>query len=230
MDLLNIGKKRAFKEAIYGEFSRVATALSNGHRLELLDLLTQCDERSVEDLAVEAGLSIANASQHLKILRAARLVEVRREGTFAYYRVNDPAVIGVWHSLRNLATARSPDVKAILESHVGARHDTLRTVSGLLERLERGNIILLDARPRAEFRAGHLPGAQSLPPGEIEPTFLASLDAQRDIVVYCRGPFCTFADEAVATLRERGFHAQRFELGVAEWRQLGFAVAVGEGS
>ena len=228
MKLLNIGPKRAFKQALYEEFARVATALANPHRLELLDLLSQREERSVDDVAAEAGLSIANASQHLKALRSARLVEVRREGTFAYYRIASSEVVELWHRVRDMATARSPEVRAIVERHVGTRDEPLRDIDDLLSRVERGELLLLDARPNEEYRSGHIPGARLLPSGELQESFLASLDTQRDIVVYCRGPYCTFADEAVTVLRERGLRAQRLELGVPEWRQLGFAVAVGE--
>lgn len=228
MKLLNKDPKRNFKGALYGEFARIATALANPHRLELLDLLTQRDERSVEDLATDAGLSIANASQHLKALRSARLVEVRREGTYAYYRVADADVVALWHRVRDMAAGRSPEVRAIVESHLGIREEPLRDIGDLLERVERGDLLLFDARPHEEYRCGHIPGARLLPPKQLNESFLASLDSRRDIVVYCRGPYCTFADEAVAVLRERGLRAQRLELGIPEWRQLGFAVAMGE--
>lgn len=225
MELLN---KRVFKDRLYAEFARVAAALANPHRLELLDLLSQRDERSVEDVAAEAGLSVANASAHLKILRSARLVHARRAATYVYYSIASPEVVKLWQDVRDFSAARSPEVGAIVAEHLGERPQPAADIATLLERVERGEVTLLDARPREEFRSGHLPGAKPLEPGTIDDELLGSLDAQRAIVVYCRGPFCTFADEAVAALRERGFTATRLELGVPEWRRLGFAVALGE--
>lgn len=220
--------KREYKDRLYGEFARVAGALANPHRLELLDLLAQREERSVEDLASEAGLSVANASQHLKMLRSARLVRARREHNYVFYRVADEDAVGLWQDVRDFAVDRFGEVGQIVAEHLENRVQPSNDSAGLIEKIERGEVALFDARPREEFRSGHLPGAASLPPGQIDEKLFAPLDLLRPIVVYCRGPFCTFADEAVAMFRERGFDAQRLELGVPEWRRLGFAVAVGE--
>jgi DNA-binding transcriptional ArsR family regulator/rhodanese-related sulfurtransferase len=225
--LTNSLSKRDLKSKLYGEFAAVAAALANPRRLELLDLLCQRDERSVEDIASESGLSVAGASQHLKVLRSARLICSRRQQSFVYYRLADVAVARLWQDIRDFA-AHSPEVGAILDEHLGARPHVIGNIGTLMERVARGDVTLLDARPIEEYRSGHLPGAKPLPPGEVEEHLIHSLDARKQIVVYCRGPFCTFADEAVELLCERGFMAQRLELGVPEWRRLGFAVAVGE--
>ncbi len=220
--------KRETKDRLYGQFARVSAALANPHRLELLDLLAQREERSVEDLAADAGLSVANASQHLRQLLAAHLVESRRSQQFVFYRVAGDESVRLWQDVRDFAVARFGEVRDLVAGRVADRNPMLDDVAALIERIDRGEVALFDARPSEEFRSGHLPGATSLPPGRIDDVFLAALDPSRAIVVYCRGPFCTFADEAVAAFREHGFTAHRLELGVPEWRRLGFAVAAGD--
>ncbi len=224
MELLN---KRERKDRLYGQFARVSAALANPHRLELLDLLAQREERSVEDLAADAGLSVANASQHLRQLLSAHLVESRRSQQFVFYRVAGDEAVRLWQDVRDFAVARFGEVRDLVATRAADRHLVADDVAELIQRIDRGEVALFDARPREEFRSGHLPGATSLPPGQIDGV-LAGLDPLRTIVVYCRGPFCTFADEAVAAFREHGFTAHRLELGVPEWRRLGFAVAVGD--
>jgi rhodanese-related sulfurtransferase len=216
---------RAFKDALYDQFARVGKAVANPHRLELLDLLAQ-GERRVEDLAREANLPIANASQHLQALRRARLVEARRQGTSIYYRLGDERVFQLWRVIRDLGQARLAEVDALVRTYLDDR-GALAAVDALaLQRLVREeDVIVLDVRPAAEYRAGHIPGARSIPVDELA-TRLRELPPERDIVAYCRGPYCVFADEAVALLRAHGFQAARLDEGFPDWRAAGFPVAV----
>lgn len=215
---------RAFKDQLYDQFARIGKALASPHRLEILDLLAQ-SERSVEDVARETGMSVANASQHLQTLRAAQLVTVRRDGIYAYYRLADGQVFRLWQTVRDIGTARLAEIDRLATDFLGDR-STLEPVEAaeLLERLRQGDVVLLDVRPEEEYRAGHLPGARSVP--------LAALEAQasqfprgREIVAYCRGPYCLFSDEAVALLRARGYPARRLAFGFPDWQAAGLPVA-----
>ena len=222
---MNTDEKRAFKTQLYEQFARVGKALASPHRLELLDVLMQC-ERTVESLAQETGMSIANASQHLQVLRAARLVETRREGTSIYYRLASESVSALWVSLREVGEAHLAEIDRVVETFLQNRaHLQPITAEALLEELRRDQVILLDVRPVEEFRAGHLPQALSIPVAELEAR-LAELPADKEIVAYCRGPYCVFADEAVALLRTHGYQARRLEQGVADWRMLALPVEV----
>jgi rhodanese-related sulfurtransferase/DNA-binding MarR family transcriptional regulator len=215
---------RAAKTALFDEFARAAKALANGRRLELLDVLAN-GERTVEALAGEAGLSVANTSQHLQVLRQAGLVSSRREGTSVYYRLAAPEVFELWRSLRTLASARLAEVERLATAYLGAR-DQLEPVTReeLARRLQDGDpLMVLDVRPAAEHAAGHLPGAVSIPVDELRRR-LTELPTDREIVAYCRGPYCAFAHEAVAVLREEGFTAKRLEDGLPEWQAAGLAV------
>jgi rhodanese-related sulfurtransferase len=215
---------RAFKDALYDQFARIGKALANPHRLELLDLLAQ-GERRVEDLAREASLPIANASQHLQALRRAHLVEARRDGTSIYYRLGDERVFRLWQALRDLGQARLADVDALVRTYLEDR-DQFEAVDVLtLQRLlQDEDITVLDVRPTPEFRAGHIPGAHSIPFDELAAR-LHELPEAREIVAYCRGPYCVFADEAVALLRARGYRASRLAEGFPDWRAAGLPVA-----
>lgn len=219
---------RAFKAQLYEQFARLAKALANPHRLELIDILAQ-GERTVEDLATETALSVANASQHLQVLRAARLVEARREGLYAYYRLADENVFRVWQALRALGEARLAEIDRVVQTFLGNR-DQLQPVSAgeLLARLQTGDVTLLDVRPADEYRAGHIAGARSIPVAELEP-HLDELPRDQEIIAYCRGPYCVFADEAVALLRARGYQARRLTEGLPDWRVAGLPVSTGEG-
>ncbi len=222
---MNTDEKRAFKTQLYEQFARVGKALASPHRLELLDVLMQC-ERTVEALAQEAGMSVANASQHLQVLRAARLVETRREGVSIYYRLASEGVAALWLSLREVGEAHLAEIDRVVETFLQNRaHLQPITAEALLEELRRDQVILLDVRPVEEFRAGHLPQALSIPVAELEAR-LAELPADKEIVAYCRGPYCVFADEAVALLRTHGYQARRLEQGVADWRMLALPVEV----
>jgi rhodanese-related sulfurtransferase len=216
-------EKRLFKTLLYEQFARVGKALANPHRLELLDVLAQ-GERTVEVLAEETRMPLASASQHLQILRAARLVETRRAGVSIYYRLASDAVSQLWLSLRHVGEEHLAEVDQLVTTFLQDRA-LLRpvTVEELREALQEERMILLDVRPQVEYQAGHLPQARSLPVDELEER-LSELPKEREIVAYCRGPFCVFADEAVALLRAHGYTARRLQEGIAEWRHLGFPI------
>jgi rhodanese-related sulfurtransferase len=215
---------RAAKTALFDEFARTAKALASGRRIELLDVLAN-GERTVEALAGEVGLTAANTSQHLQILRQAGLVASRREGTSIHYRLAAPEVFELWRTLRTLAASRLAEVERLAAAYLGAR-DELEPVTReeLARRLQDGdNLVVLDVRPAAEYAAGHLPGAVSIPVAELRRR-LAELPGDREIVAYCRGPYCAFAHEAVSVLRDEGFSARRLEDGLPEWQAAGLAV------
>ena len=216
---------RVAKTALFDAFARAAKALASGRRIELLDVLAN-GERTVEALAGEAGLSMANTSQHLQILRQAGLVTSRRQGTSVHYRLAGPEVFELWRTLRTLAASRLAEVERLTAAYLGAR-DQLEPVTReeLARRLQDGgDLVVLDVRPAAEYAAGHLPGAVSIPVGELRRR-LAELPANREIVAYCRGPYCAFAHEAVELLRQEGFSARRLEDGLPEWQAAGLVVS-----
>jgi rhodanese-related sulfurtransferase len=216
---------RAAKTALFDEFARAAKALASGRRIELLDVLAN-GERTVEALAGEVGLTVANTSQHLQILRQAGLVSSRRAGTSVHYRLAAPEVFELWRTLRSLAAGRLAEVERLTAAYLGSR-DELQPVTReeLARRLrDDDDLVVLDVRPAAEYAAGHLPGALSIPVAELRRR-LAELPADREIVAYCRGPYCAFAHEAVALLRQEGFSARRLEDGLPEWQAAGLAVA-----
>jgi rhodanese-related sulfurtransferase/DNA-binding transcriptional ArsR family regulator len=215
---------RAAKTALFDEFARAAKALASGRRIELLDVLAN-GERTVEALAGEVSLSVANTSQHLQILRRAGLITGRRHGTSVHYRLAAPEVFELWRALRTLAASRLAEVERLAAAYLGTR-DQLEPVTReeLARRLEDGDhLVVLDVRPAAEYAAGHLPEAVSIPIGELRRR-LAELPGDREIVAYCRGPYCAFAHNAVGLLREAGFSARRLEDGLPEWQAAGLAV------
>ena len=215
---------RRFKDAIYGQFARLGKAVAAPKRLELLDLLSQ-GPRTVEALAGEAALSVANASQHLQILRAARLVESNKHGLFVEYRLADEGVSRFFLALRGLAESRLAEVEQVARQFVESRGGMEAVASDeLLQRVRRGEVTVIDVRPVEEYRAGHLPGAISLPVADLKAR-LQELPRDREVVAYCRGPYCVMAVTAVALLRRRGFRAHRLEQGVADWRARGWRVA-----
>ena len=214
---------RAFKDALYDQFARIGRAVASPHRLELLDLLAQ-GERRVEDLAREADLSIANASQHLQALRRARLVETRRAGVAIYYRLADDRVFHLWQAIRDLGEARLAEIDRLARVYLSDRSQfEAIDAATLVERLQDDDVLLLDVRPVEEYRAGHIPGALSAPLDELEARLL-DLPSDREIVAYCRGPYCVFSDEAVALLTDRGYRALRFPDGLPDWRAAGLPV------
>jgi rhodanese-related sulfurtransferase/DNA-binding transcriptional ArsR family regulator len=214
---------RPFKDQLFEQFSRIGKALANPHRLELIDLLAQ-GERSVEDLAREAAMSVANTSRHLQELRAARLVEVRREGLYGYYRLADERVFGVWRAMRELGEARLAEIDRLVETYLTNR-GALEAVCAeeLLAKTHEGGVVVLDVRPEEEYRAGHIPGARSVPLERLE-AYLEEIPKDQEIVAYCRGPYCVFSDEAVSVLTARGYQASRLTEGFPEWRAAGYPV------
>jgi rhodanese-related sulfurtransferase len=219
---------RAAKTALFDEFARVGQALANGRRVEVLDVLAN-GQRSVDTLAHEVGLSLANASQHLQVLREAGLVRSRREGTYVFYEISDPAVFELWRSLRDVAARQRAEVARLAKAYTGAR-ETLEPITRgeLRRRLRTGeDLIVLDVRPREEYAAAHLPAAVSVPVAELRRR-LRELPRGKEVVAYCRGPYCAFADTAIRILREKGFRARRLEDGLPDWRAAGLPVAAGE--
>jgi rhodanese-related sulfurtransferase/DNA-binding transcriptional ArsR family regulator len=214
---------RAFKDPLFEQFARIGRAVANPHRLELIDLLAQ-GERRVEDLAAETSLTVANASQHLQALRRAGLVETRRAGTSVFYRLADERVVRLWQAIRDVGEARLADIERLTRIFLTDRAQ-LEAVDAptLVRRLADGDIFILDVRPETEYRAGHIPGARSIPIGELE-VRLHEVPGNREIVAYCRGPYCVFSDEAVALLRARGYDARRLDVGLPDWRSAGFPV------
>src|SRR5918993_3068685 len=214
---------RLFKDQLFEQFARVGKALANPHRLELVDLLAQ-GERSVENLAREAAMSVANTSRHLQELRAARLVEVRRDGLYGYYRLADERVFGVWRAMRELGEARLAEIDRLVETYRTNR-GALEAVCAeeLLAKTREGGVIVLDVRPEEEYRAGHIPGARSVPLERLE-AYLGEIPEDREIVAYCRGPYCVFSDEAVALLMSHGYRARRLRQGLPDWRAAGMPV------
>ncbi len=222
---MQTSEKRTFKNQLYEQFARIGKALASPHRLELLEVLAQC-ERTVEALAQETGLSVANASQHLQVLRAARLVETRREGTSIFYRLASESVSTLWLSLRTVGEVHLAEIDRVVETFLQDRAQWQPiTAEALLKELRSDQVILLDVRPAEEYQAGHLPQALSIPVAELEAR-LSEVPLDREIIAYCRGPYCVFADEAVEILRTRGYHVRRLEQGVADWRALGLSVEV----
>jgi rhodanese-related sulfurtransferase len=216
---------RRFKDAVYEQLARIGKASSNPTRLELLDLLGQ-SPRPVEDLASLTGQSVANVSQHLQVLRAARLVEAERSGLHVIYRLADDRVSVFLGALRALAEARLVEMDHVAKTFLDDREE-LEAVDreALIKRMKRGEVTVLDVRPVEEFQAGHVPGAVSMPLAELKRR-LAKLTKAREIVAYCRGPYCVYAFEAVKLLRANGFKAVRLDEGIPEWKARGLRVEV----
>jgi len=215
--------KTGFKQQLFAQFARVGKAMSHGNRLELLEFLAQA-ERSVEELARVAGLTVANASQHLQQLRQAGLVTSRKEGLKVYYRLSGDDVLGLFESLRQVAERHLADVGQLVENYLYTK-DSLEPLprEELLNRVRDDLVSVIDVRPAVEFAAGHVPGAVNIPLEELE-QHLEGLDPQQEIVAYCRGPHCVLAFDAVARLREKGLKARRLEDGYPEWKLAGLPV------
>lgn len=218
-------EKREFKESVYGGIAQMTKALSNPHRLEIIDLLAQ-GEKTVEMIASEIGASIANASQHLQVLKNARLVLIRKRGHFSYYRLANPQVFEAWQALRSLSIRQMPQVERVVRDF-RTEIDTLEAVSmeELIGKMEADQVVLLDVRPTEEYQLGHIPKAISVPPNEWD-QHLQHIPRNKEVIAYCRGPFCVFADEAVAYLKNQGYRAIRLEEGFPDWKFRGLPVAV----
>src|SRR5215471_9019929 len=211
------------KLRIYDQFARLGKALAAPSRLELLDLLMQ-GERSVDRLAREAHLSVANTSQHLQVLHAARLIESRRQGQRILYRIADPVVERLWLALRAAARTQLAELEQVARDYLEGADDFAPIERReLVKRIRAGTVTVIDVRPRDEYEQGHLPGAISVPLDQID-QWARSAPRRRPVVAYCRGPFCVYALQAVSKLRKRGVQAVRSEDGVAEWREAGLPV------
>jgi rhodanese-related sulfurtransferase/DNA-binding MarR family transcriptional regulator len=210
----------AAKAALFDAQSAVARALGNGRRAEIVDVLAQ-GERSVDELAAEISQSVANTSQHLQVLAKAGLVRSRRDGTRVYYRLASDRVGELWAATREVAARHVAEVSVLADEYLGERDGVEEVTSAeLAERLARGDVVVLDVRPESEFRAGHIAGARSVPLPQLE-SAIAGLPRRKEVVAYCRGPYCVYADDAVRLLRERGLKAKRLDVGYPEWRRAG---------
>ena len=208
--------KRDFKDRLYGEFARIGKAIASPHRLEILELLAQ-GERTVESIGAETGLSVANTSRHLQQLRQAQLVLARREGLFVHYRLSGPEVVGLVLALRLTAEQHLAEIDRVVADFFGDRNGFEPvTPDELARRMTNGEVVVLDVRPEQEFAAGHIAGARCMPVSDMS-NRLDELPSDKEYIAYCRGPYCVYADEAVAMLRANGRTAQRLTEGYPEW-------------
>src|SRR5205807_6411910 len=218
---------RAAKDALYDAFADAARALASGRRAEVVDLLAQ-GERSVEEIATELDQSVANTSHHLRAMARAGLVGTRRDGTRVYYRLASERVAELWPALRDVAADHVAGLDRLAAAYLGER-DGVEVVDRqeLAARLKRGEVLVLDVRPPAEFAAGHIRGARSVPIGELR-RHVRALPRDADVVAYCRGRYCVYADDAVRQLTRKGFRARRLVDGYPEWKRSGLPIGVGE--
>jgi rhodanese-related sulfurtransferase len=216
---------RALKIELFDQLARVAQAMASGRRVEIVDVLAN-GERSVEELSRQVAMSVANTSRHLQVLKDSGLVAATRDGTRVRYRLASPVVYRFWVALRSLATERLPGVQGLVEAYLGAREGLEpMTAEELISRLRGGEpLVMVDVRPAEEYRAAHVAGAISIPLDELEHR-LRELPHDREIVAYCRGPYCAFAPEAVRMLREHGYAARHLSEGLPEWAAAGNGVA-----
>ena len=219
--------KRDFKDRLYGEFARIGKAIASPHRLEILEVLAQ-GERTVESIATETGLSVANTSRHLQQLRQAQLVLARRDGLFVHYRLSGPEVVSLMLALRHTAEEHLAEVDRVVHDYFGDR-DGFEPVTPdeLARRMTSGEVTVLDVRPEQEYAAGHIAGARSIPVADLSER-LGELPREKEYVAYCRGPYCVYADEAVEVLRANGLKAQRLTDGYPEWWLSGRPVRTGK--
>lgn len=210
-------EKREFKDKVYTVLSKLIKAMANPHRLEIIDLLGQA-ERSVEEIATETGMSVANASQHLQVLKQSNLVQIRRNGNFVLYRLATDNVYKAWNDLRKIGIESLAEVDRIVRDF-RAKKSSFEPVllEDLVSRMESSNIILLDVRPEHEFKAGHIPNAINIPIHQLR-NRIGELKKSKRYIAYCRGPFCVFADDAVQLLTQKGFKANRLEEGYPDWK------------
>jgi len=213
------------KVALFDALASVAQALGSGRRAEIVDLLAQ-GERSVEEIANEIDQSVANTSQHLQVLAGSGLVRSRREGTRIFYRLASERVSDLWAAVRDVAVRHVAEVGVLADEYLGGRDGVEQLSAEELERrLTRDQVVVLDVRPEPEYRAGHIAGARSAPLPELV-ALLPKLPRRREIVAYCRGPYCVYADDAVRLLRERGLKARRLDVGFPEWRRAGLPIEI----
>lgn len=217
---------RAAKDALNDGFAEIAKALGSGRRCEIVDLLAQ-GERRVEDVADELDQSVANTSHHLRAMARAGLVTTRRNGTHIYYRLASDRVAELLGALRDVAAAHAAGLERLADAYLGER-DGIETIdrAELAARLRRREVLVLDVRPEVEYAAGHIAGARSVPIGELK-RHLRALPKDAEVVAYCRGPYCVYADDAVRLLQKKGYRARRLEDGYPEWHRAGLPVTVG---
>ena len=220
---LRFMNKREFKDKVYGELARVTRALSNPHRLEIIELLAQ-GEYAVEQIAVQTGLSVANTSQHLQILKRAQLVDVTRNGNFIHYRLAGSKVFKAWKGLRDLGVDRIAAIERLVSDFRKSkfRFDPI-TIDHLVNKIEAGKVTILDVRPESEFRTARIASAISIPFDQLNER-MNELPKGQEIIAYCRGPFCVYADDAVALLMKAGYKASRLEEGFPDWAVMGLPV------
>ncbi len=220
---------RAAKDALYDGFAEVAKALASGRRAEIVDVLAQ-GERSVDDIAEEIGQSVANTSHHLRAMARAGLLTTRRDGTRIFYALASERVAELWSALRDVAGEHVAGLERLAAAYLGERDDVeVVDRTELAARLKRREVMVLDVRPTEEYAAGHIAGARSVPIAELR-RHLRALPKDGDVVAYCRGPYCVYADDAVRELNKKGFRARRLIDGFPEWKRAGLPVAVGEGN
>jgi len=216
-------EKRAFKDKVFSELARISGALSNPRRLEIIDLLSQ-GEKTVERIAVATGMSIANASQHLQVLKNGSLVEIKRQGNFIFYRLTNNQVAEIWKNLREFGIDRLSEIDtAVTEFRAEKQIFESVTITQLLKKMDEENVVLLDVRPLDEYASGHISASVCIPIDELADR-MNELPKNQAIVAYCRGPFCVFADEAIYLLRKNGFRAIRMEEGFPDWKLKGLPV------
>lgn len=212
--------KREFKNRVYDELARLTKALANPHRLEIVELLAQGDY-AVEQIAAQTGLSVANASQHLQVLKTARLVDVARNGKFIHYRLDNANVFKAWRALRELGVEQIATVDKLVKDFRQTKTKSRPvTMDELTKRIKSGKVTILDVRPESEYKNGHIAGALSIPIDELA-NRLKELPKRHEIIAYCRGPFCVFADEAVSLLNMAGYKATRLDQGFPDWALMG---------
>jgi rhodanese-related sulfurtransferase/DNA-binding transcriptional ArsR family regulator len=222
----NMSGHREFKDALYAQFARIGHALASPKRIELLDLLGQ-GEKTVEALAEQVSTPVKNTSAHLRVLRQARLVETRRDGTYVYYRLADDDVFRLLRTLETLGHSRLADVQQVVQAYLDGR-DALKPVTFQeLRRLMReDDVTVVDVRPKDEYEAGHIPGALSVPVSDLKRR-LRELPKTREVIAYCRGRYCVYSLDAVTLLRKQGYRARRAHEGLPDWRAAGLPVEVG---
>lgn len=216
-------EKREFKDKVFGELARVGNALGNPKRLEIIDLLAQ-GEKTVEKISNETGMSVANASQHLQVLKASNLVEIKRQGNFIIYRLANDKVSLIWQFLREIGTERIAEIEKVVNDFRSQKKGLESvTIDELLKRMDKHNVVVIDVRPTEEYEAGHISKAISIPIDQLAKK-LKDLPKNKEIIAYCRGPFCVFADEATELLLKKKFNAKRLEEGFPDWKLRGLPV------
>jgi len=209
--------KRQFKDKVYNELARITKSMANPHRMEIIELLAQ-GEFSVEQIADQTNLPIANASQHLQVLKNSQLVEINRQGNFIFYRLSNDNVFKAWKALRELGVERISSIEKVVKEFRKSKFDfETVTIDQVIKKLESGKVTLLDVRPESEYKQGHIANAISMPIEELSKR-LKELPKRSEIIAYCRGPFCVYADEAVSILNKEGYKARRLEEGFPDWK------------